>query len=140
MKKNNSNNLALFNGNEVFVFGSNLGGRHLAGAAKVALKRFGAVLGKGYGLQGNSFAIPTKDRRIQTLPLNIIEQYVDMFKEFAQENTQLTFYVTKIGTGLASLPDESMARLFLGSPKNCIFDEGWRKHLGDSYDYFSGQL
>lgn len=31
---------------EVFVFGSNLAGMHLGGAAKTAVERFGAVMGK----------------------------------------------------------------------------------------------
>lgn len=37
---------------EVFVFGSNLAGRHAGGAARTALRRFGAILGQGVGLQG----------------------------------------------------------------------------------------
>ena len=45
--------------NEIFVFGSNLRGMHGSGAARVAMNRFGAVWGKGVGLQGRSYAIPT---------------------------------------------------------------------------------
>lgn len=47
--------------NTVFVFGSNPEGRHGAGAARVAAEQFGAVYGKGEGLQGSSYALPTKD-------------------------------------------------------------------------------
>ena len=47
--------------NTVFVFGSNPQGKHGAGAAKVATTKFGAKYGQGRGLQGNAFAIPTKD-------------------------------------------------------------------------------
>lgn len=50
--------------NTVFVFGSNPEGRHGAGAAKVALNYFGAIYGRGEGLQGNAYAIPTKDLRV----------------------------------------------------------------------------
>ena len=32
--------------NEIFVFGSNLGGYHGGGAARIALDKFGAVWGK----------------------------------------------------------------------------------------------
>ena len=39
---------------EVFVFGSNLAGHHGGGAARVAREIFGAVMGKGVGLQGQS--------------------------------------------------------------------------------------
>ena len=50
--------------NIVFVFGSNPEGRHGAGAAKIAREQFGAVYGQGEGLQGNAYAIPTKDLSI----------------------------------------------------------------------------
>ena len=45
--------------NEIFVFGSNLAGMHGGGAARIARLHFGAVMGKGVGLQGQSYAIPT---------------------------------------------------------------------------------
>ena len=45
---------------EIFVFGSNLAGRHGKGAALAALKEHGAVYGHGSGYRGNSYAIPTK--------------------------------------------------------------------------------
>lgn len=47
--------------NVIMVFGSNPEGRHGAGAASIALSRFGAIYGQGEGLQGNSYALPTKD-------------------------------------------------------------------------------
>lgn len=49
----------------IFVFGSNPEGRHGAGAAKVAREKFGAIYGQGEGLQGNAYALPTKDLRIK---------------------------------------------------------------------------
>lgn len=49
----------------IFVFGSNPEGRHGAGAAKVAKNLFGAIYGQGEGLQGNSYALPTKDLRVK---------------------------------------------------------------------------
>ena len=50
----------------IFVFGSNLAGRHGAGAALCALREHGAIYGQGVGLQGNSYAIPTKDSKFKT--------------------------------------------------------------------------
>ena len=46
--------------NTIFVFGSNPEGRHGAGAAKIAREQFGAIYGRGEGLQGNAYALPTK--------------------------------------------------------------------------------
>ena len=37
--------------NEIFVFGSNLKGMHGGGAAYIAYRKFGAIMGQGVGLQ-----------------------------------------------------------------------------------------
>ena len=107
--------------NEIFVFGSNLSGIHGAGAAKIAVD-FGAVYGKGVGLYGNSYAIPTKDENITTLPLSKIEVYVNDFIKFAEKNIKYNFIVTKIGCGLAGFRIEDIAPLFKNalSIKNII--------------------
>jgi hypothetical protein len=124
----------------IFVFGSNEAGVHGLGAAKVALKRFGAEYGKGYGLQGESFAIPTKDFKIRTLPLNMINNYVNYFLKFAYDNPSMEFYVTRIGTGLAGYTDEEIAPMFETAPKNCHFDIVWEQILGKNHNYFEGNL
>ena len=87
--------------NEIFVFGSNEAGIHGAGAAKTAREKFGAIYGVPFGLMGQSFAIPTKDRNIKTLLLPNIQNYLVSFIKFAIDNPQLKFYLTKIGCGLA---------------------------------------
>lgn len=92
---------------DIFVFGSNLAGHHAGGAARVALNRFGAKWGQGEGLQGNSYAIPTMQGGIET-----IKPYVDKFIEFAEHNKALTFYVTKIGCGIAGFAINDIAPLF----------------------------
>lgn len=92
---------------DIFVFGSNLQGRHVGGAARTALKKFGAVMGQGVGLQGRSYAIPTMQGGVET-----IKPYVDEFIEFARECDQNTFYVTRIGCGIAGFKDSEIAPLF----------------------------
>jgi hypothetical protein len=87
--------------NEIFVFGSNEAGIHGGGAAKTAQEKFGAIYGVPFGLMGQSFAIPTKDENIETLPLSSIQNYLVTFINFAIDNPQLKFYLTKIGCGLA---------------------------------------
>ena len=93
--------------NEIFVFGSNLGGMHGGGAARAAYNRFGAVWGQGVGLQGQSYAIPTMQGGVET-----IKPYVDKFIEFAQTHPELKFFVTRIGCGIAGFRDEQIAPLF----------------------------
>ena len=92
---------------EVFVFGSNLAGAHGAGAARVAVDRFGAVYGQGVGLQGQSYAIPTMQGGIET-----IVPYVDEFIDFAKKHPDKFFLVTRIGCGIAGFTDQKMAPLF----------------------------
>lgn len=93
--------------NEVFVFGSNLAGMHGGGAARVAHLRFGAVLGKGVGLQGQSYAIPTMQGGVET-----IRPYVNDFIAFAKANPDKHFLVTPIGCGIAGFEPEDIAPLF----------------------------
>ena len=120
----------------IFVFGSNEAGIHGAGAARFAYKNRGARHGKGYGHHGDSFAIPTKDMDIQTLPLSRIEDYVRGFLAYAQGHPKLSFQITRIGCGLAGYQDEQIAALFQEAPKNCLFDEVWRPLLGNDKQYW----
>ena len=101
--------------NEVFVFGSNVAGIHGAGAARLAYEKFGAILGQGYGWNYKSFAIPTKDKSVKTLPLEVIQVYIQGFEAFAIANFMLTFYVTEIGCGLARYTPDQIAPLFKSS-------------------------
>ena len=94
--------------NDIFVFGSNLAGAHAGGAARLANQKFGAIWGQGVGLQGNSYAIPTMQGGIET-----VKPYVDEFIEFAKSHPELTFYVTKIGCGIAGFKEEDIAPLFI---------------------------
>lgn len=92
---------------DIFVFGSNLEGIHAGGAARVARERFGAVMGQGVGIQGQSYAIPTMQGGVET-----IKPYVDDFIRLAREWDQNTFYVTRIGCGIAGFKDSEIAPLF----------------------------
>jgi hypothetical protein len=113
----------------IFVFGSNLSGRHGKGAAAYAREHYGAVSGKGVGLQGTSYAIPTKDHGLRALPLNQIRHYVRQFIEFANEHPEMTFKVTRVGCGLAGYSDKQIAPLFVRAPKNCQLPEEWKPLL-----------
>ena len=93
--------------NEVFVFGSNIRGQHLGGAARVAFDKFGAVWGQGVGLQGQSYAIPTMEGGV-----DYVAGYVDEFILFAKAHPELFFWVTRIGCGIAGFRDEEIAPLF----------------------------
>ena len=97
----------MFEKDEIFVFGSNLAGKHLGGAAKAAHNKFGAQWGVGVGLTGQAYAIPTMQGGVET-----IKPYVDEFIEFAQEHQEMKFLVTCIGCGIAGFKAEEIAPLF----------------------------
>ena len=121
--------------NQIFVFGSNLAGIHGAGAARTAVRKYGAVYGQGIGLQGNSYGVPTKDSRIKTLPVASIKVHVDEFIEFASVHKALMFYVTRIGCGLAGYTDDRIAPLFVNSPKNVNLPSEWQEFMPSNQKY-----
>lgn len=109
----------------IFVFGSNLAGRHGKGAALYALKHHGAIYGQGLGLQGSSFAIPTKDKHLRTLPLSTIEVRIYEFLQFARDHPEYQFDLTPIGCGLAGYKQTQIKPLFNDKPNNVHFTKEW---------------
>ncbi len=114
---------------EIFVFGSNLAGRHGKGAALHARRYYGAEYGVGVGRTGNAYAIPTKDSRLRVLPLDFIRAKVDEFCRYAAEHPEITFQVTRIGCGLAGYTDDQIAPMFRDAPSNCILPPEWTQIL-----------
>ena len=112
---------------EIFVFGSNLAGKHGSGAAKDAKEKYGAIYGQGEGIQGKSYGIPTKDTNIKTLPLSVIAWHVLVFKIYARQHPNQPFFVTRIGCGLAGYEDKDIAPFFKDAPSNCRLPIGWRE-------------
>lgn len=115
---------------QIFVFGSNLAGRHGAGSALEARRNHGAIYGRGVGRQGWSYAIPTKDFELKTLPLEQIKMYVDEFLEYAEAHPELTFYVVRIGCGLACYTDAQISPLFKDASVNCDLPHRWTRVRG----------
>ena len=108
--------------NEIFVFGSNLEGMHGGGAAWTAYRKFGAIMGQGVGLQGQSYGIPTMQGGVET-----IKPYVDEFIDFAKAHPELTFLVTRIGCGIAGFRNEEISPLFekAHDVENIVLPPGW---------------
>lgn len=102
---------------EIFVFGSNADGSHGAGAARTAYEKFGAVWGRGNGIQGQSYGIDTMSG------FETIAREVGRFLEFAAGHPELRFLVTKIGCGIAGYAPEQIAPLFREAPANVVLPE-----------------
>jgi hypothetical protein len=114
---------------QIFVFGSNLAGRHGKGAAAFAKRFRGAAYGVFEGFTGRSYAIPTKDAQLRPLTLDEIKDGVDHFIDVANHSPNLAFFVTRIGCGLAGYKDEEIAPMFINAPTNCSFARDWREYL-----------
>lgn len=97
---------------DIFVFGSNLLGIHKKGAALTALQKHGAILGQGIGLQGNSYAIPTKQSPARSLDLVQINKFVADFLNYAYYTPEHIYHVTQIGCGLAGWDATQIAPMF----------------------------
>lgn len=123
------NDFTPYHGRAIFVFGSNEAGIHGKGAAKFAAEKLGAGYGIGSGFTGGCYAVPTKDLRIRTLPLEHIENYVDEFIQDAIRQDNDKFFVTRIGCGLTGYKDHQIAPMFKGAPENCMFPIEWQEFL-----------
>lgn len=120
--------------NGIFVFGSNTQGRHGKGAALTAKNMFKAVYGRAKGLQGQSYAIVTKDLTKPTHPSvtrqSIEEQIAELYR-YASENPDKEMYVAYAGSGanLNGYSNEEMAQMFASSPipSNIVFEAGFNE-------------
>lgn len=111
----------------IFVFGSNLAGIHGAGAAAYANMYKGARWGEGHGHYGDSYALPTKDEDIKTLPLDKVSEFIGEFLDYARDHPDLTFHLTPIGCGLAGYSKKQIWPILqmYGVPKNVYLTSTW---------------
>ena len=104
----------------IFVFGSNLAGRHGRGAALWARQHRDAIYGQSIGRQGNAYAIPTKDHQLRVLSLEAIRSHVAAFLAYARAHPNAQFELTPIGCGLAGYRPAQIAPLFADAPANVV--------------------
>lgn len=110
-------NITSLESDQIFVFGSNLAGIHGKGAAKLAFDKFGASFRDGFGLRMQSYAIPTKGFNLDILSIDTIRLFIRLFIHTAKYKPHLTFFVTKVGCGLAGYKPEDIAPLFKDAMK-----------------------
>lgn len=111
--------------NWIFTFGSNLASVHGAGAALTAARFYGAKRGVAEGLQGTSYALPTKDEKLRPLSIDRIAEHAQRFIAFARSRPDLQFQLTRVGCGLAGHTDAEIAPLFLDAPDNVLRPCRW---------------
>jgi hypothetical protein len=111
---------------ECFVFGSNLAGRHGAGAARQARLAFGAQPGVGEGSTGQCYALPSKSEQLQTLAIEQIAHHVAVFLAHARAHPEIRFLLTAVGCGLAGYAPHAIAPLFAAAPSNVVWPPEFR--------------
>lgn len=99
--------------NQIFVFGSNMNGNHAGGAARLAVEKFGAIMGQAEGIQGQSYAIPTLDKDMQKVTEEDLVVFLGNFGNYANEHPEKEFFLTAIGTGIAGFDASYMAYMVL---------------------------
>lgn len=121
------------NPNSVWVFGSNTLGHHAAGAARVAVDKFGAVYGQAHGRQDMAFAIATVNDNGGPLNTLLVNRYVAEFLVHAEAEHYFgsadEFFITRIGCGIAGFTDAQIAPMFKHAPLNCNLPEEWRRYI-----------
>lgn len=128
----------------IFVFGSNPEGRHGAGAAKTAREKFGAIYGQGEGLQGNAYALPTKDLRVKentglrSISAEQITENIRKMYDVAKQNPSKKFkvaYTNELNeTTLNGYSGAEMIKMFKDAgpiPSNVIFSKNWTDHWSE---------
>jgi hypothetical protein len=121
--------------NQVFVFGSNLDGLHIGGAAAFAQRNFGALKGIREGLAGNSYALPTMITTGVRLSIKEIEGHVQKLHTCVLNNPDIFFLITPIGTGIAGYTAAHLAHLFKDflDIKNCSLPLEFIQDLTDNF-------
>lgn len=122
---NTPDNIAKLEPNEIFVFGSNMYGHHVGGAAKLAYDQFGAEWGINEGLAGQTYAFPTLEREMTKRGMRALANSRDRLFATARALPDKIFYLTKVGCGIAGYPEEEIKPLFADMPANVIKPKGW---------------
>lgn len=136
------------NDNQIFVFGSNPQGIHGKGTARIALLKFGAIYGKGHGLQGKSYGLATKNLKInfyddilkityKKAGLRSIskKQIIDNIKKLynlakKMKDKEFLIAYTASGMNLNGYSDMEMGKMFYEAkpiPMNIVFEDNFLK-------------
>jgi hypothetical protein len=115
--------------NEIFVFGSNLAGQHIGGAAKQAHEQFGAEIGVGEGMTGQCYAFPTLGNNFEKLPFHMLRRSVRKLYQCCIDFPSFSFLLTPVGTGIAGYKVSEIAPLFKNHPQNLIIQQEFEEYV-----------
>jgi len=115
---------------EIIVVGTNGNGAHGGGAARFAADRFGLVEGVAEGLSGQTYAFPTLNKDYSKREIAQMIYSKAKLYHYALEHPEKTFYVTKVGTGIASFTIDDMREVFKGpKPENIVLPKEFSEKI-----------
>lgn len=119
--------ISVLRDNEVFVFGSNLLGHHMGGAARTARRVFNAEMGVFEGLTGQAYALPTLDKDMRRVAPEALRASFHRLLLFALDHPKLTFYLTEVGCGIAGWSIEEVSTLLWEAVRE-LSEEAYELH------------
>ncbi|MCA3034581.1 MAG: hypothetical protein ING33_05140, partial [Rhodocyclaceae bacterium] len=69
------------------------------------------------------------NHEMDRMSLSDIRKHVADFIAYAKAHPDASFFVTRIGCGIAGFEDRQIAPMFMGAPANCSFAEDWREFV-----------
>ena len=124
--------------NEIFVFGSNLAGKHGIGTSKFAQEKFGAIPDIVEGITGQCYALPIMGVNMEHFSDERLTQSIYTLWNFAESHSSLFFLLSKIGCGLVGFDYDYMAYKFRGGPMNIIKPTDWESSTRSWHPFFEG--
>lgn len=115
--------------NGIYVFFSNIEGKHESGAAKVSYEKFGAVWGKAFHSMGQSYAICVK-WRVTAKDIKFMQAQIETLYYWCKKNKESDFYVMcNAHANLGEYTPDEMVKVFKSHPipENIVFEEGFAK-------------
>lgn len=110
--------ITFLSADEVFVFGSNMNGEHIGGAAALAFNRYGAEWGFSEGLRKQSYALPTLDKHFRQLSKDSFQFVMNNFISCVIRNQNKIFLLTKVGCGIAGYSESFVKDIFWKAIEN----------------------
>jgi len=113
----------------VFVFGSNMLGKHDDGHALLATRFHRAEPGVWRGPTGNAYAIPYRNELNRLLSLAEVARHVAGLRQFAASKPELALRVARFACAKGEYLDGEIAPLFARMPANCALPALWRRAI-----------
>lgn len=109
----------------VWVYESTLGSSRPTGNARIAKRQFGAEPTVYEGASGLCYAIPCSATN-GPIEMETVARSIRTFLDYAASRPSTPFFVTRVGTEHARLPESFLAIQFSAATSNVSLPEEWK--------------